>query len=179
MVLENVLFKMLSAFHNCSRFINLTSECLEFLKYNARSQIFAKTLPMPYVIGAMKRLELLRTQPEHKEKLWNIVNALQNGLKSRGFNIGTTQACVTPVIVSGSVGEAAVMSKDLRENYNIFCSVVIYPVVPKDVIMMRLIPTASHTLEDVEETLAAFQAIKHKLDEGAYRLTEMAIQFEG
>ena len=160
-------------------FVGGDKDIIEFLKYNARSQIFAKTLPMPYVIGAMKRLELLRTQPEHKEKLWNIVNALQNGLKSRGFNIGTTQACVTPVIVSGSVGEAAVMSKDLRENYNIFCSVVIYPVVPKDVIMMRLIPTASHTLEDVEETLAAFQAIKHKLDEGAYRLTEMAIQFEG
>ena len=160
-------------------FVGGDKDIVEFLKYNARSQIFAKTLPMPYVIGAMKRLELLRTQPEHKQKLWDIVNALQNGLKSRGFNIGTTQACVTPVIVSGSVGEAAVMSKDLRENYNIFCSVVIYPVVPKDVIMMRLIPTASHTLKDVEETLAAFEAIKHKLDEGAYRLTEMAIQFEG
>lgn len=160
-------------------FVGGNKDIIEYLKYNARSQIFAKTLPMPYVIGAMKRLELLRTQPEHKQKLWNIVNALQNGLKSRGFNIGTTQACVTPVIVSGSVGEAAVMSKDLRENYNIFCSVVIYPVVPKDVIMMRLIPTASHTLDDVEETLAAFEAIKHKLDEGAYRLTEMAIHFDG
>jgi glycine C-acetyltransferase len=160
-------------------FVGGDKDIVDFLKYNARSQIFAKTLPMPYVIGAMKRLELLRTEPEHKQKLWDIVNALQNGLKSRGFNIGTTQACVTPVIVSGSVGEAAVMSKDLRENYNIFCSVVIYPVVPKDVIMMRLIPTASHTIEDVEETLSAFEAIKHKLDEGAYRLTEMAIQFEG
>jgi len=160
-------------------FVGGDKDIVDFLKYNARSQVFAKTLPMPYVMGAMKRLELLRTQPEHKKKLWDIVNALQGGLKSRGFNIGTTEACVTPVIVSGSVGEAAVMSKDLRENYNIFCSVVIYPVVPKDVIMMRLIPTASHSIEDVEETLAAFEAIKHKLDEGAYRMTEMAIQFEG
>ncbi len=159
-------------------FVGGESDIIEYLKYNARSQIFAKTLPMPYVLGAMKRLELLRTQPEHKEKLWTIVNALQNGLKSRGFNIGTTESCVTPVIVSGSVGEAAVMSKDLRENYNIFCSVVIYPVVPKDVIMMRLIPTASHTLEDVEETVTAFEAIKHKLDEGAYRMTEMANHFD-
>jgi glycine C-acetyltransferase len=160
-------------------FVGGGKDIIEYLKYNTRSQIFAKTFPIPFVIGAKKRLELLRTQPEHKKRLWDIVNALQDGLKSRGFNIGTTQACVTPVIVSGSVGEAAVMSRDLRENYNIFCSVVIYPVVPKDVIMMRLIPTASHTLEDVEETLAAFEAIKHKLDEGAYRLSEMAIQFEG
>lgn len=159
-------------------FVGGDSDIIDFLKYNTRSQIFAKTLPMPYVIGAMKRLELLRTQPQHKQKLWTIVNALQNGLKDRGFDIGTTQACVTPVIVSGSVGEAAVMIKDLRENYNIFCSVVIYPVVPKDVIMMRLIPTASHTLEDVDETLAAFEAIKHKLDEGAYRTTEMANHFD-
>jgi len=160
-------------------FIGGDKNIIKYLKYNMRSQIFAKTLPMPYVIGVMKRLELLRTQPEHKEKLWSIVNALQDGLKSRGINIGTTQSCVTPVIVSGSVGEAAVMSKDLRENHNVFCSVVIYPVVPKDVIMMRLIPTASHSLEDVEETLAAFEAITLKLDEGAYRLTEMAIHFDG
>ncbi len=159
-------------------FVGGDTDIVDFLKYNARSQIFAKTLPMPFVIGAMKRLELLRTEPEHKERLWTIVNALQSGLKSRGFNIGTTQACVTPVIVSGSVGEAAVLIKDLRENYNIFCSVVIYPVVPKDVIMMRLIPTASHTLEDVEETLKAFEVIKHKLDEGAYRLTELATDFD-
>ncbi len=159
-------------------FVGGESDIIEYLKYNTRSQIFAKTLPMPFVMGAMKRLELLRTQPEHKERLWTIVNALQGGLKSRGFNIGTTQACVTPVIVSGSVGEAAVMSKDLRENYNIFCSVVIYPVVPKDVIMMRLIPTASHTLEDVEETLSAFDAIKVKLDEGAYKMSEMAGHFD-
>jgi len=159
-------------------FVGGDTDIVDFLKYNTRSQIFAKTLPMPFVIGAMKRLELLRTEPEHKERLWTIVNALQSGLKSRGFNIGTTQACVTPVIVSGSVGEAAVLIKDLRENYNIFCSVVIYPVVPKDVIMMRLIPTASHSLEDVEETLKAFEVIKHKLDKGAYRLTELATDFD-
>ena len=160
-------------------FVGGDKNIIEYLKYNTRSQIFAKTLPMPFVMGVMKRLELLKTEPEHKKQLWDIVNALQNGLKSRGFNIGTTQACVTPVIVSGSVGEAAGMTRDLRENYNIFCSVVIYPVVPKDVIMMRLIPTASHSLEDVDETLAAFEAIKHKLDEGAYRLTEMALHFDG
>jgi len=160
-------------------FIGGDKDIIEFLKYNTRSQIYAKSLPMAYVLGAMKRLELLRTQPEHREKLWKIVNALQNGLKSRGFNIGTTQACVTPVIVSGSVGEAAVMTRDLREKHNVFCSVVIYPVVPKDIIMMRLIPTASHSLEDVEETLIAFEAIQRKLDQGEYRLTEMALHFDG
>jgi len=159
-------------------FVGGDQDIIDYLKYNTRSQIFAKTLPMPFVMGAMKRLELLRTQPELKDKLWTVVNALQGGLKARGFNIGTTQACVTPVVVTGSVGEAAVMSKDLRENYNIFCSVVIYPVVPKDVIMMRLIPTASHTLEDVEVTLKAFEAIKIKLDEGAYKLSEMAGHFD-
>ncbi len=160
-------------------FIGGDKDIIEFLKYNTRSQIYAKSLPMAYVLGAMKRLELLRTQPEHREKLWKIVNALQSGLKSRGFNIGTTQSCVTPVIVSGSVGEAAVMTRDLREKHNVFCSVVIYPVVPKDVIMMRLIPTASHSLEDVEETLTAFEAIQRKLDQGEYRLTEMALHFDG
>ena len=160
-------------------FIGGDKDIIEFLKYNTRSQIYAKSLPMAYVLGAMKRLELLRTQPEHREKLWKIVNALQSGLKSRGFNIGTTQACVTPVIVSGSVGEAAVMTRDLREKHNVFCSVVIYPVVPKDIIMMRLIPTASHSLEDVEETLTAFEAIQRKLDQGEYRLTEMALHFDG
>ena len=160
-------------------FIGGDKDIIDFLKYNTRSQIYAKSLPMAYVLGAMKRLELLRTQPEHREKLWKIVNALQNGLKSRGFNIGTTQACVTPVIVSGSMGEAAVMTRDLREKHNVFCSVVIYPVVPKDIIMMRLIPTASHSLEDVEETLIAFEAIQRKLDQGEYRLTEMALHFDG
>ena len=112
---------------------------------------------MPFVIGGMKRLELLRTQPEHKENLWKIVNALQDGLRSEGFNIGTTESPVTPVIFEGGVGEAASMALDLRENFNIFCSVVVYPVVPKDIIMFRLIPTAAHSIEDVNETLEVFR----------------------
>ncbi len=150
---------------------------IKFLKYNMRSQIFAKSLPMPFVIGGLKRLSMLRDNPEHKEKLWTIVNALQNGLKEKGFSIGTTQSCVTPVVLNGTVGEAAALSKDLRENFNIFCSVVIYPVVPKGMIILRLIPTASHSLEDVEETIQAFEAIKGKLQSGAYRKEEVAIAF--
>lgn len=142
---------------------------IKYLRYSVRSQIFAKSLPMPLVLGGMKRLELLRTQPELKEKLWKIVHAMQDGLRERGFSLGTTQSPVTPVLFKGGVGEAANMAMDLRENYSIFCSVVIYPVVPKDVIMFRIIPTAAHTLADVEETLKAFSALKHKLDEGFYR----------
>lgn len=150
---------------------------IKFLKYNMRSQIFAKSLPMPFVIGGLKRLSMLRDNPEHKAKLWKIVNALQNGLKEKGFSIGTTQSCVTPVVLNGTVGEAAALSKDLRENFNIFCSVVIYPVVPKGMIILRLIPTASHSLEDVEETIQAFEAIKGKLASGKYREEELAIAF--
>lgn len=150
---------------------------IDFLKYNTRSQIFAKTLPMPFVIGGIKRLELLKTKPELKEQLWTVVNALQNGLREKGFNIGTTQSPVTPVILNGGVAEAAGLIVDLRENYNIFCSVVIYPVVPKDVIMLRLIPTAVHTLNDVEETILAFSEIKHKLDEGMYLHTNVGEAF--
>lgn len=150
---------------------------IKFLKYNMRSQIFAKSLPMPFVIGGLKRLAMLRDNPEHKAKLWTIVNALQNGLKEKGFSIGTTQSCVTPVVLNGTVGEAAALSKDLRENFNIFCSVVIYPVVPKGMIILRLIPTASHSLEDVEETIQAFEAIKGKLQSGEYRKAEVAIAF--
>jgi glycine C-acetyltransferase len=142
---------------------------LKYLRYSVRSQIYAKSLPMPLVIGAMKRLELLRTQPELKENLWKVVHAMQNGLRERGFNIGTTTSPVTPVLFKGGVGEAANMAMDLRENFNIFCSVVIYPVVPKDVIMFRIIPTAAHTLEDVEVTLKAFSALKTKLDSGFYK----------
>jgi glycine C-acetyltransferase len=142
---------------------------LKFLRYSVRSQIYAKSLPMPLVIGALKRLELLRTQPELKNNLWKITNAVQNGLRERGFYLGTTNSPVTPVLFKGGVGEAANMSMDLRENYNIFCSVVIYPVVPKDVIMFRIIPTAAHTLADVEETLVAFSALKEKLDSGFYK----------
>jgi glycine C-acetyltransferase len=142
---------------------------LKFLRYSVRSQIYAKSLPMPLVIGALKRLELLKTRPELKNNLWKITNAVQNGLRERGFFLGTTTSPVTPVLFKGGVGEAANMSMDLRENFNIFCSVVIYPVVPKDVIMFRIIPTASHTLADVEETLIAFSALKEKLDSGFYK----------
>lgn len=142
---------------------------LKYLRYSVRSQIYAKSLPMPLVVGAMKRLELLKTQPELKNNLWKIVKAMQEGLKARGFNIGDTNSPVTPVLFKGGVGEAANMAMDLRENFNIFCSVVIYPVVPKDVIMFRIIPTAVHTLEDVELTLSAFSKLKDKLDNGFYK----------
>ena len=143
-------------------------QVIEYLRYNMRSQIFAKSLPMPLVIGALKRLELLRTEPQLKDKLWEVTYALQNGLRSRGFNIGTTQSCVTPVILKGQIPDATALTLDLRENFNIFCSIVVYPVVPKDVIMLRLIPTAVHTLEDVEETITAFEKIAQKLDQGLY-----------
>ena len=146
---------------------------LKYLRYSVRSQIYAKSMPMPLVLGALKRLELLRTQPALREKLWTIVRAIQNGLRERGFSLGTTSSMVTPVLFKGGVGEAANMAMDLRENYGIFCSVVIYPVVPKDVIMFRIIPTAAHTLEDVNRTLEAFSALKTKLDSGFYRQEEL------
>ena len=158
-------------------FVAGNKDIIKFLKYNMRSQIFAKSLPMPITIGALKRLQMLRDNPEHKEKLWTIVNALQNGLRDKGFDIGTTQSPVTPVVLNGTVGEAAALSKDLRENFNIFCSVVIYPVVPKGTIILRLIPTAAHSLEDVSETIAAFEAIKGKLESGEYREGELAMAF--
>lgn len=142
---------------------------IKYLRYSTRSQIFAKSLPMPLVLGALKRLELLKTEPALKANLWKIVHAVQDGLKERGFHLGTTQSPVTPVLFKGGVGEAANMAMDLRENFNIFCSVVIYPVVPKDVIMFRIIPTAAHTLADVEETLTAFSTLKEKLDKGFYK----------
>lgn len=142
---------------------------LTYLRYSVRSQIYAKSLPMPLVMGALKRLELLKTQPSLRENLWKITNAVQSGLRERGFTLGNTSSPVTPVLFKGGVGEAANMSMDLRENYNIFCSVVIYPVVPKDVIMFRIIPTAAHTLADVEETLTAFSKLKDKLDSGFYK----------
>lgn len=150
-------------------FVAGDTKILKYLRYSVRSQIYAKSMPMPLVVGGMKRLELLRTKPELREKLWNIVKAVQQGLKDRGFYLGTTSTMVTPVLFKGGVGEAANMSMDLRENFGIFCSVVIYPVVPKDVIMFRIIPTASHTMEDVERTLNAFSALKTKLDSGFYR----------
>ncbi len=152
---------------------------IDYLKYNMRSQIFAKSLPMIYVEGGLKRLQMLRDEPEHKENLWKVVNALQSGLKERGLNIGTTESPVTPVLLKGALSEATILNKDLRENYNIFCSVVIYPVVPKDVIMLRLIPTAAHSIADVEETIHAFSEIKRKLDTGEYKNHEYAAQMAG
>ena len=141
---------------------------IKYLMYNMRSQIFAKSLPMPMVIGALKRLDLIRTQPELREKLWTIVNALQQGLKKAGLNLGDTESPVTPVMLNGTVGEATQITYDLRENYNIFCSIVTYPVVPKGVILLRLIPTSVHTLEDVEYTIKAFKEVKEKLENHAY-----------
>lgn len=141
---------------------------MDFLRYNLRSQIFAKSLPMPLVVGALKRLELLRTKPELKDKLWTIVKALQGGLREAGFNIGITTTPVTPVLLNGTVEEATHLTLDLRENYDIFCSIVVYPVVPRGVIMLRLIPTAAHTLDDVAETIEAFKSIQSKLKNGEY-----------
>jgi glycine C-acetyltransferase len=146
---------------------------IKYLRYNTRSQIFAKTLPMVLVEGGRKRLELLRTRPELKDNLWKIVNALQNGLREEGFNIGTTESPVTPVLFHGGLGEAVNMAMDLRENFNIFSSIVVYPVVPKDVIMLRLIPTAAHTMEDVAETIKAFSTVKEKLVNGNYKREEI------
>jgi glycine C-acetyltransferase len=149
-------------------FVAGEKEIIDYLKYNLRSQIFAKSLPMPMVLGALKRLQMLREEPEHKNKLWKIATALQEGLKANGFNIGKTQSPVTPVYFSGSVPEGTNIVVDLRENYNIFCSIVVYPVVPKGVLMLRLIPTAAHTLEDVKETIEVFKIIKKNLDAGKY-----------
>jgi glycine C-acetyltransferase len=150
-------------------FFATDADTAEFLRYNTRSQIFAKSLPMPLVIGALKRLQLLREEPALREQLWSVVNALQNGLKARGFNLGKTMSPVTPVLLSGSLGEATALVVDLRERYNIFCSVVVYPVVPKDVIMLRLIPTAAHSLDDVNYTLDAFSDVAEKLRSGSYQ----------
>ena len=154
-------------------FIACDEDICDFLRYNMRSQTFAKSLPMPMVIGALKRLELLRTHPELREKLWFIVDKLQNGLKAQGFDLGATNSCVTPVYFTGGVGEATSAVMDLRENYNIFCSVVGYPVIPKGLIMLRLIPTALHTLEDVEYTIQAFSEIRKKLEEGKYNTSQI------
>lgn len=143
------------------------------LKYNMRSQIFAKSLPMPMVIGALKRLEILQNEPQHKERLWNIATILQQKLKAEGFNIGNTQSCVTPVYFSGSVPEGTNIVIDLRENHNVFCSIVVYPVIPKGLLMLRLIPTASHTMKDVDETIEVFKKIKVNLEAGKYHATEM------
>ena len=151
-------------------------DIIQYLQYNMRSQMFAKSLPMPMVIGALKRLEMLRTMPELKNKLWENVNALQSGLKENGFNIGNTNTCVTPVFLEGDIPEAMAMVHDLRENYGIFCSIVVYPVIPKGMILLRLIPTAAHTLQDVEETITSFSAIREKLEKGIYKRIAASMQ---
>jgi len=149
-------------------FVASEKRIVKSLAFNMRSQIYAKSLPMPMVMGSLKRLELIRNHPELKDKLWTIVNALQSGLKAKGFDLGRTQSPVTPVFLQGGLGEATQIVADLRENYAIFCSMVTYPVVPKGVIMLRLIPTAAHNLEDVTYTISAFSEVKQKLDEGKY-----------
>ena len=149
-------------------FISSTSDMVDYLRYNIRSQIFAKSLPMPIVVGVIKRLELLINKPELRKKLWQITNALQKGLKENGFSLGNTESAVTPIYLSGNVTEAANLTYDLRENFGIFCSIVTYPVVAKNIILLRLIPTATHTIEDVKYTINAFKSIKDKLINGEY-----------
>ena len=156
-------------------FIAGDKEIIDYLKYNMRSQMFAKSLQMQLVVGALKRLEMLRTQPELKAKLWENVNALQKGLKDNGFDIGKTQSCVTPVYLKGSIPEAMALVQDLRENFGIFCSIVVYPVIPKGLILLRLIPTSSHTMEDIEITLDAFAQIRSKLEQGEYQMAAKAV----
>lgn len=143
---------------------------IDYIRYNIRSQMYAKSLPMPIVIGNLKRLEMLRTMPELRKKLWDNALKLQKGLVERGFDIGKTDSVVTPVYMKGTVEEATAMVMDIRENYNIFCSIVVYPVIPKGHIIYRLIPTAEHTDKDIEETLNAFSETKAKLDEGIYNV---------
>ena len=150
-------------------------EIIDYLKYNLRSQMFAKSLQMTLTKGALKRLDMLRTMPELKQNLWKIVDALQSGLKARGFDIGTTQSCVTPVYLKGSIPEAMALVRDLRENHGIFCSIVVYPVIPRGLILLRMIPTATHTLEDVELTLDAFDAIRERFDNGTYKRMSAAL----
>jgi len=149
-------------------FVASDAQVVEYLRYNMRSQIFAKAMPLPLVVGALKRLELIRTMPELKDRLWEITNALQSGLKAAGFEIGPTNSCVTPVYMNGSIPESTNLIYDLRENYNVFCSMVVYPVVPKGMIILRLIPTAVHTMEDVNYTIECFSKIVDKLKNGEY-----------
>jgi glycine C-acetyltransferase len=149
-------------------FVSSTKEVITYLRFNLRSQIYAKSLPMAMTIGAIKRLELLKTRPEYKEKLWTIVDALQKGLREAGLDLGKTESPVTPVFMKCPLTQVTQMIYDLRENYGLFCSVVIYPVVPRDVVMLRLIPTASHSLEDVAYTIKTFKAIKKKIDNNEY-----------
>lgn len=152
-------------------FISSKEQVVDYLRYNTRSQIFAKALPMPLVEGLIKRLELLQSEPQLRDNLWKVVKALQSGLKEKGFDIGTTESPVTPVFLKGTETEAIRMIMDLRENHNIFCSIVVYPVVPKGVMMLRLIPTAAHSLDDVRLTIEAFEQVSFKLKDGAYNET--------
>lgn len=154
-------------------FISGEKQIINYLRYNMRSQIFAKSVPLPLVIGHLKRVELMRQHPELKAKLWANVNKLQNGLKERGFNIGSTNSPVTPIYLQGDIPEATAMCLDLRENYNVFCSIVVYPVIPKGQIIYRLIPTAAHNDEDIELTLKAFSETKEKLDKKVYNVAEI------
>ena len=156
-------------------FIASSKEVIHFLKYNMRSQMFAKSLQSVLVYGIIKRVEMMKSKPEFKKKLWENVVSLQKGLKTRGFDIGNTQSCVTPVYLKGSIPEAMVLVKDLRENYGIFCSIVVYPVIPRGLILLRLIPTASHTINDIKITLNAFSSIRDKLNNGTYKTMSEAI----
>lgn len=150
-------------------FLAADDDVIQYLKYNLRSQMFAKSLPMAMVKGALKRLDMMRTMPELKETLWKNTNALQSGLRNAGFDLGSTQTCITPVYLQGDVPEAMGLVYDLRENHGIFCSIVVYPVIPKGLIILRLIPTATHTQEDIDETIKAFSAIREKLENGSYK----------
>ena len=150
-------------------------DVIQYLQYNMRSQMFAKSLPMPMVKGALKRLDMIRTMPELKDKLWENTNSLQSGLREAGFDLGTTQTCITPVYLKGDVPEAMALVNDLRENYGVFCSIVVYPVIPKGLILLRLIPTTSHTQNDIDETIQAFTAIRSKLENGVYKKVAAAM----
>jgi glycine C-acetyltransferase len=154
-------------------FVASKKDVVKYLRFNMRSQVYAKSLPMPMVIGSLKRLDMIRKMPELRENLWKIVNALQDGFKSKGFNLGKTNSPVTPVHLTGGIPEATNLTFDLRENYNIFCSIITYPVVPKDMIILRIIPTAAHSMEDVNYTVNAFSEIKDKLTSGKYNTGEV------
>ena len=156
-------------------FVAADQDIIHYLRYNMRSQTFAKALPMPMVLGLKKRFEMLKTQPELREKLWLIANTLQAGLKERGFDLGASNTMVTPVFLKGDLFEATALTRDLRENYGIFCSIVVYPVIPKGLIVLRLIPTAAHSLEDVQRTLDAYSAISEKLKAGYYKENKLEI----
>ena len=156
-------------------FVASSEEMTNFFRYNMRSQTFAKALPMPMVIGLLKRLELLKNNPELREKLWNVATTLQKGLRERGFDLGVTNTMVTPVFLKGELLEATALTMDLRENYGIFCSIVVYPVIPKGLIELRLIPTAVHTMEDVQRTLDAFSEVSDKLKSGYYKENQFSI----